>query len=292
MIVVRVTGGLGNQMFQYACGRALAEKKGTELLLDLSAYRTYQLHNYGLDAFQCKIIQAPRYLTTGSHVWSALRRARFRPEHYLRLLGIRWLGEGGDLRYRPQTLDAQGSAYLDGYWQSEKYFDNCEEIIQNDFSLRPPLLELFQVRRRELGIGLRVTVSIHVRRGDYVAKKLANATHGVLGKDYYQRATKHMLDHLGCDLNLLVFSDDIEWARSNLRLPVPTTYVDASDNFPQLDLHLMASCDHHIIANSSFSWWGAWLNRSPGRMVVAPKQWFRSARHCANDICPSEWVML
>ncbi len=292
MIVVRITGGLGNQMFQYACGRALAEQKRTELLLDISAYRTHQLHNYGLDAFQSEKVQAPWYLTKGSHVWSALRRVRFRPEHYLRLLGIRWLGEGGDLRYRPQILDVQGSAYLDGYWQSEQYFNNCEEIIRNDFSLRPPLLEHLQVRRRGLGIGQRITVSMHLRRGDYVSNKLANATHGALGEDYYQRALKHMLDRLGGDLNLLVFSDDIEWARLNLHFPVSTTYVDANANFPQLDLYLMASCDHHIIANSSFSWWGAWLNRSREKKVVAPKQWFRSTSHCSDDICPSTWVLL
>lgn len=292
MIVVRVTGGLGNQMFQYAFGRALAEKTGTELLLDLSAYRAYRLHNFGLDAFQCKIVKAPWYLTTGSRVWSALRRARFYPESYLRLMGIRWLGEGGDLRYRPQILDGQGAAYLDGYWQSEKYFSDCKEIIRNEFSLRQPLLDQLQVRRRELGIGQRVTISMHVRRGDYVSDKLANAAHGVLGEDYYQRGVKHMLDRLGANLNLLVFSDDIKWARSNLHYPVTTTYVEASDGFPQVDLYLMASCDHHIIANSSFGWWGAWLNGYREKMVVAPEQWFRSTSHCADDICPTGWVLL
>ena len=292
MIVVRVTGGLGNQMFQYALGRVLAEKTGTELLLDLSAYRTYQLHNFGLDAFECKIVQAPWYLTTGSRVWSMLRRARFCPTSYLRLLGIRWVGEGGDLRYRPQIIDGQGATYLDGYWQSEKYFSECEEIIRNEFSLRPPLLDQLQLHRRELGIGQRVTVSMHVRRGDYVSDKLANATHGALGEDYYNRGMKYMLDRLGVDLSLLVFSDDIEWAKSNLHYSVATTYVQASDGFPQLDLCLMASCDHHIIANSSFSWWGAWLNGYRGKMVVAPRKWFRSDSQCADDICPPAWALL
>ncbi len=279
-------------MFQYACGRALAEKTGTELLLDLSAYRTYRLHNFGLDAFQCKIVQAPCWLNSDNRFWSALRCMRFRPESYLRLLGMRWLGEGGDLRYRPEILDGQGAAYLDGYWQSEKYFGDCEKIIRNEFSLRPPLLDQLHVRRRELGIGQRVTVSMHVRRGDYVSDKLANATHGALGEDYYLRGIKYMLDRLGADLELRVFSDDIEWARSNLHYPVATTYVVTSDGFPQLDLFLMASCDHHIIANSSFSWWGAWLIGHREKLVVAPRQWFRSASHCADDICPEAWVLL
>ena len=292
MIVVRITGGLGNQMFQYACGRALAARKDVRLCFDLSAYRSYRLHGYGLSGFRGEVLEGPWYLTTVSRFSAAARRLGLSPARYFRLLDMCWVDEGGDLRYLPQRLDFSGSAYLDGYWQCARYFEDCEMRIRDDFRLVPPLAELLRERCEAFCIGQRPTVSLHVRRGDYVTDQSANAVHGTLGDDYYRTAVDYLVTRLGHDFRLLVFSDDSAWAKENIRIFADTVYVDADALFPQVDMHLMASCDHHIIANSSFSWWGAWLNPSCAKMVVAPARWFRSDDHCADDICPPSWVRL
>lgn len=279
-------------MFQYACGRALAERMHTHVCFDLSAFNNYRVHTYGLSGFRGEVAKAPWHLTTGSRLWAVARRLHLSPVPYFTLLGVRWVDEGDDLSYRPQQLALQGSAYLSGYWQCARYFDDCEARIREDFCLIPALDEILQERRQRLRIGQGVTVSVHIRRGDYVTDTAANATHGTLDQDYYKRAVETLVAQLRGDFRLLVFSDDTVWARENLRLPANTVHVDADDRFPQIDMHMMASCDHHIIANSSFSWWGAWLNPSHSKTVIAPARWFKSTALKANDICPTDWVRL
>lgn len=293
MIIVKVIGGLGNQMFQYACGRALSIQKNDQLYFDLSGCHSYRVHSFGLSGFRGDIAEAPWHVRTGSRLWSALRRIGIFPSHYFRLRGMAWIAEGSDLRFKQERLDFHGSAYLDGYWQSAAYFSNCEKSIRNDFLLIPALGKRLEERRQECGLGLDIAVSLHVRRGDYVADKSANAIHGVLGSAYYKAAVAHIaaaLPHEG--FRLFVFSDDIVWARNNLKFPYETTYVEPDKLYPQVDMHLMASCDHHIIANSSFSWWGAWLNASPSKIVVAPIKWFNASQYYSGDICPPSWVRL
>lgn len=290
MIVVRVQGGLGNQMFQFACGRALAQQRCDDLSLDLTAYRCYRLHAFGLRGFRCAIVEAPSYLRAAGRLSSISRRLGISPSWYFRLLGMRRICEEGDLRYQPRLFEVPGSAYLDGYWQSARYFEGRDEVIREDFSLVRPLADQLRDRRERLSVGHGMTVSLHVRRGDYVTDKSANTVHGTLDEDYYQRAVDYLVRILGRAFRLVVFSDDIAWARDNLRLHSSMTYVEADVRFPQVDMQLMASCDHHIIANSSFSWWGAWLNPSPTKIVVAPARWFRSPSLCADDICPADWI--
>lgn len=279
-------------MFQYACGRALAQRMRTRVCFDLSAFKNYRVHSYGLGGFRAEVAKAPWHLTTGSGLWVVARHLDLSPAPYFAFLGVRWVDEGENLSYRPQQLLLQGSAYLSGYWQCARYFEDCEERIREDFRLSPALDDIFQDRRQRLGIGQGVTVSVHIRRGDYVTDTAANAVHGTLDLAYYWRSVESLADQLGGDFRLLVFSDDTAWARENLRLPAPTVHVDADNRFPQIDMHMMASCDHHIIANSSFSWWGAWLNPSHSKIVIAPARWFKSTALNANDICPNEWVRL
>ncbi len=292
MIAVRLIGGLGNQMFQFACGRALAARMHTPVCFDLSAFDSYQPHRYGLDGFRGEIVKAPWHMTTGSRFCAVARRLHFSSALYFKLRGIYWVHENGDLRYQPERLIFEGPAYLDGYWQCSRYFDDFEQCLREDFRLTEPLAEVLQNRREVLGCGVGATVSVHVRRGDYVTNPAAHATHGTLGEDYYRRAVERMAARLGRDFRLLVFSDDIAWAREHLRLPGESVHVQANERFPQVDMHLMASCDHHIIANSSFSWWGAWLNPCESKTVIAPASWFRSAALRDNDICPPDWVRL
>lgn len=292
MITVKLIGGLGNQMFQYACGRALAERMQTQLCFDLSAFKHYRPHSYGLGNFNGQVVNAPKYLNMGTPFWAVARRLGLNTSHYLSALGIRWVHEAGELGYQPQRLVFQGDAYLDGYWQCARYFDDFTLHIREDFCLSPFLLDTFLERRKQLGIGSGVTVSVHIRRGDYVTDQSANKTHGVLCKKYYQGALEHLMVQLGGDIRLIVFSDDTAWARENFRAHAVITHVDANLQFPQVDMHLMAACDHHVIANSSFSWWGAWLNPSPSKIVIAPAKWFMNTALNADDICPTEWVRL
>jgi hypothetical protein len=279
-------------MFQYAIGRALAERLKTDVYFDLSAFDRYKLHHYGLDGFRGDVAAAPWHMTTGCRFWSVARRLHFSPALYFKLRGIRWVQEEGDLSHRPKRLNFEGSAYLDGYWQSSRYFKDFELRIREDFQLVEPLNQVLRRRREALGIGASITVSVHVRRGDYVTDRAANATHGTLGPDYYDRAVEHIAARLQNSFRLIIFSDDIAWAQKNLHLPASTIYVDADEHHPQVDMHLMASCNHHITANSSFSWWGAWLNASRSKTVIAPSQWFRSRDLRSDDICPEDWVRL
>ena len=292
MIAVRLVGGLGNQMFQYACGRALAERMRTQLLIDRSSYGNYRLRDYGLGGFNVRVINAPWYLRTGNRTWDAARRLGFTPAKYLSVMGMQWINEAGNLRYQRHRLVFKGSAYLDGYWQSARYFEDYSSVIRDNFCLSNRLFDSFNNAKNKLGIGNGVTVSVHIRRGDYVTNQSANKMHGLLGIDYYHRAFNYLTENLGYRFKLVFFSDDIEWIRRNLNAPVEVMYVDANQRFPQIDMHLMAACDHHVIANSSFSWWGAWLNPSTSKKVIAPVQWFKSAVLNGDDICPTEWVRL
>lgn len=169
-------------------------------------------------------------------------------------------------------LELPDGSYLDGYWQSEKYFSDYEERIREEFSVRAPLdgrsLELAEQMRE------RPSVSVHVRRGDYFSNPVTAAVHQVCDVEYFQRGIAYLGERLE-NPTFFVFSDEPDWARDNLRIPYPTTVIshnDASRNYG--DLRLMSLCDHHIIANSSFSWWGAWLDPSSDKIVVAPKTWF------------------
>jgi hypothetical protein len=292
MIIVRLIGGLGNQMFQYACGRALSEKMNARLYFDLSGFKYYRLHGYGLDKFNVKVDKAPWYLSLGTRLCALARRLGLTNARYLSIFSVKYLDEAGDLLYRSQRMVFDGDAYLNGYWQSSRYFDDCAAIIRKEFRLSESLIDSFMKSKIELGIGNGATVSVHIRRGDYVTDKSANQTHGLLPDEYYQKAILYLKINLRRKFKLVIFSDDIDWVKHNFDIPLEVVYVQANKLFPQIDLYLMAACDHHIIANSSFSWWGAWLNTSPSKVVIAPLRWFNSEYLVAEDICPLSWIRL
>lgn len=285
-------GGLGNQMFQYACGRALSKRMSAPLYFDVSAFKYYRLHNYGLDNFSVQVVNAPWYFSLGSRFWLIIRRIGFTPSRFLKMLKTHFIDEEGDLSYQPQRLIFEGSAYLDGYWQCARYFDDFADLIRLDFQLSKELAEIFLDCKKKLAIDTGVTVSVHIRRGDYVTDSLANKTHGLVGLEFYQNAIDFFIKYIGDDFKLIVFSDDPIWVRRNLKSPIEMIHVDPNIDYPQIDMRLMSACDHHIIANSSFSWWGAWLNPSPSKKVIAPARWFKTEALNGDDICPPEWIRL
>jgi len=290
MIISKIQGGLGNQMFQYAIGRAYAEKLKTNLCLDLSFYRQpfekdITPRKFELDLFNVKYTVAEQSDLSKFHsrsYWYRLKRKLGMnvPIHYR---------EGNDCNIKKRKKDI----YLDGYWQSESFFKDFSEIINADFQFKKAL------NKKSEDIATKIkskvtSVSIHLRRGDYVSSTLTNAYHGVCDIEYYKKAVGYLKDRIS-DPYFFVFSDDIDWARANF-LPmfdnmevVPGNEGDDSWQ----DMYLMSTCHHNIIANSSFSWWAAWLNNNRDKVVIAPQNWFATAE-LNNDIhqrIPAGWIL-
>lgn len=290
MLVVNVLGGLGNQMFQYAVGRALALRLNRPLKLDVSDFRNYRLHNgFELtrvfsDAMDLATREDMREVL-GWQSAAVVRRILLRP----RMAGLRnanFILEP-HFHHWPGINAVPAKAYLIGYWQSEKYFKDFESDIRTRFTFRSPLSDSQKMLVDD--IVNTNAVSVHVRRGDYVGSKKTNAVHGVCSIEYYKAAFQYFQERLVKPI-FYIFSDDMEWVRGNISSVAEMRYVDGNLGLDShCDMRLMSLCKHHIIANSSFSWWGAWLNPYPDKMVVAPKQWFAN-QHDTRDICPSEWV--
>lgn len=294
MIVAKIIGGLGNQMFQYAAGRALAARRGGDFAIDRGDFAVYRTHAYGLHNFALEVADVPPALVprpAGQGIWPRCRgRVRDLVDRVAGRPPLTKVVEAGQT-FDPAVAGLPDNVYLDGYWQSERYFADHADLIRADFAIRAaPSPE----NRRWLEmIGQGKAVSLHVRRGDYVTSAAANTVHGTCDLDYYDRAVADMRTRLG-DPVFFVFSDDPAWVRDNLRFDGATHHFvannDAATNYE--DLRLMAACDHHVIANSTFSWWGAWLNPSPHKVVVAPARWFRADGFDDRDLVPAAWVRL
>ena len=287
MVIVRLMGGLGNQMFQYAAGRAVAHRNQTLLKLDVSALerdtlRSYRLHHFNIVASIATPDELARF--TKRDLWSRISR---RVERYLLPPYRRSVFAQRFDHFAPDILRLRGSVYLVGYWQSEKYFRDIEQIIRQDFTVRHTAdLESQKVARIIANIN---SVSLHIRRGDYVSNPRFFRVHGVCSLEYYQSAVAKVAEKVQ-EPHFFIFSDDVDWARDNLRLQYPLTFVahnDADKDYE--DLRLMSLCRHHIMANSSFSWWGAWLCTYPGKIVMAPERWFKEPDRDTRDLIPDSW---
>jgi hypothetical protein len=284
MIAVRLIGGLGNQMFQYAAARALADRLGVELVFDIRAFDSYPLFGYGLDSFCVRgRLATPVELAR----WPTWMR---RPYQLIQRLGVvtRWYSEPG-FNYDPAWPTIDDNVLLDGYFQSEKYFSPIAASLRDDFalsqSLSPEMTEISELAHEAN------SVMIHVRRGDYVNNAKTLKVHGVCSPSYYEAAIEFMSQRLSRP-RFFVFSDDIVWAKKNLKLGSNTLFVVGNYNDPAIDIHLMAKCRHHIIANSSFSWWGAWLGQNEEQVVVAPSPWFNKSKMNARDLMIDGWHFL
>ena len=289
MIITQLLGGLGNQMFQYAVGRRLAHVLAVELKLDITwlgkrGNRAYSLENFNVrenfaSASEIAVV-APK-----GRLGQAL--AKKWPEKWPKYI------QEKHFHFDPEILNLHDGVYLKGYWQSEKYFSDVAAILRREFTVKTPLSD----RSRKLSemIAAEQSVSIHIRRGDYVAARKTNLVHGVCGLDYYFRCIDY-LKQLVQNAHFFIFSDDPQWAGDNLKQLCPATFVDynrAGRDYE--DLQLMSRCNHHIIANSTFSWWGAWLNPREDKIVLAPRQWFDKKIQVSmkmDDLFPSGWILL
>lgn len=268
-------------MFQYAAGRALALRLGAPLRLDLSWFlgskdRSYALKDFAVGAG----LSESRLPLPG---WAKALESRISRKWGRKRMGVRIYREP-HFHFAPGFLTISKPVYLEGYWQSEKYFADCRDEVRRDFSRTDEMPEkclpiLQRIRSTE-------AVCLHVRRGDYA---LAAGVHELCSLDYYRRGTACISEYAQRP-HFFIFSDDPEWVRENIAPSMPATVVDA--NGPQearWDLRLMAACRHFIIANSSLSWWAAWLGDSPDKHVVAPEKWFKMAGRTTRDLIPAGW---
>ncbi len=295
MIIVKLAGGLGNQMFQYAAARRLSFVHQTELKLDHSSLgknprsvtpREFELRHLNIAASTATPEEVARFLGSDyGGINGALTRlcrkiGLVKPNPHLFL--------EKHFHFDRALLDAPDDTYLDGYWQSEKYFDGIEDLLRRELTVRYPL----SGKNRELAEHIKqaASVSIHVRRGDYYANPMIGRYHGVCGLDYYRKSIA-VIRTIVSEPHFFIFSDEPEWAESNLKMPHPATIV--KHNGPRKgheDLRLMSLCRNNIIANSSFSWWGAWLNDNREKIVLAPEKWFHVGNIKTMDLVPDSWM--
>ncbi len=293
MIIVQIIGGLGNQMFQYAFGKRLAEGLGVPLKLDVSGFRTYQKRRYGLGQLSVATAfasDAEIEMAREGH-WPRGRRLLRRAFPSVPAESSHVVRERTWFVFDPEMLSLPDGTYLEGYWQSEKYFAPIASRLRGEFVVRAPLAGRDAELADAMGGG--ESVSLHVRRGDYVTDPVSAAMHNVCDEAYYRRCVDHLAGQLR-NPHFFVFSDEPEWARKCLPLPFATTIVDHNGEAQDaLDLRLMSLCRHHVIANSSFSWWGAWLDPRPDKIVLMPTQWLRDRRpEMTPDIRPQGWEAL
>lgn len=292
MVISHILGGIGNQMFQYAAGRALSLKYGQRLLLDLSDFTDYRLH-HGFElsrVFNVTAEKAEISTVHGMLGWRANRLVKkvLRRPQFIWLRGKKFVVEP-HFNYWPEFFNLTDDCYLSGYWQSERYFKPFESIIRQDFTFREPLTGLNSTLGSEISYAQ--SVSLHVRRGDYVSDSKTGHIMDVCSLEYYRKAISYIAERVECPI-FYVFSDDMAWVRQHLFMTFPCTYVDHNRGAESYrDMQLMSLCRHQIIANSSFSWWGAWLNSSPEKLVVAPKSWFCNGTD-DRDLIPNEWIRL
>ncbi len=296
MIVVKLMGGLGNQLFQYAAARALALRKHTTVFPDQSFLNmdpggAWTKREFELDVFKIPPVAAPDF--------TVRLLQKMNSNYYLRRISstAAWVFpyenfiEKG-MEFQPALFDCPANTYLDGYFQTEKYYAGFEDVIRRDFEFVAPPDARNGEMLKEITAS-KNSISIHVRRGDYVNLASANTFHGVCGLDYYERAIQHAVQNTEGTPKFFVFSDEPEWARNNLNLPGEATFIDFNKGKESYnDLRLMRHCKHHIIANSSFSWWGAWLNPDPKKLVIAPERWFASNEKNYVDLIPPAWLKL
>jgi hypothetical protein len=287
MIVVQLMGGLGNQMFQYSLGRTLASKNKTSLKLDISWFK------------QVEVVNTQRQYDLGCYAITAetIKRDKLKiinSESVKNRLTDRLFNKNAltaqiepNSSFHPEILGLPDNTYLQGYWQNEKYFLDIRPQLLREFTPREVSA---YTRRTTEEIKQKPSVALHVRRGDYASNPLTNKFHGLTPTQYYVKALDHIQKKAG-NLQCFVFSDDVKWCQDNLPFSKNATIVDGNKSYRACeDMYLMRLCDHNIVANSSFSWWGAWLNESPDKIVVAPKVWFQdNLANRESEIVPKDW---
>ncbi|MDO8793584.1 MAG: alpha-1,2-fucosyltransferase [Vicinamibacterales bacterium] len=273
--------GLGNALFQYALGRALAVRHGRPLILDTSLL--FQSPDWTFD-LSCFRLGEQRQRELPYWFWCA-RIEAFRRLERRGLSPVRYVQES-NLRFDADVLQVRPPCVLRGYWQSERYFTSVEPQLREELTIvraQDARSAACQARLQQVP-----SIGLHVRRGDYLAGPAADH-HGTCSLEYYRAALTRIVPALGPNAELFVFSDDIAWARQHIGFNLPTVFVDWNAERNYEDLRLMSACRALIAANSTFSWWAGWLNPRTDKVVVVPRQWFQEPG-VTSDLPGSAWV--
>ncbi|MFZ6015902.1 MAG: alpha-1,2-fucosyltransferase [Patescibacteria group bacterium] len=289
-IITKIVGGLGNQMFQYAIGRSMAIKNNAELVLDTYDFKTYR-RPYFLDRFNIQenylpddeAIKYRKYETrfSPSLVWENIKSIKNRtyrlekPSEYFKFI--------------PGFLDTDKNetVYLNGYWQNERYFKEIRNELLNEFTLKVDFnIENTDVFKRA---NTQKSVAIHFRRGE---DQLSKPMYGVPPIQYYYDALNYINDSLGGGAHAIIFTNDPEWVKNNYKPDISHEFAIDSNLTDFQELSLMAACSNHIIANSTFSWWGAWLGQEVNKNVIAPKTWLSNNQYDTVGLYLSNWIRM
>lgn len=292
MIITNIIGGLGNQLFQYAAAYRLAKIHNCKLFLDISDYAKYPDRKFELSHFNI----SGSILNSKEKFWFIKNQKK---SVYKRIVSIIARIEKRTIvfyvkepyfHFFPDLVKTPIPCYIEGYWQSEKYFLDIKHDLVKEFTLNSPISEV--TLRCMKRIRKSNSICIHIRRGDYVSNMDANTFHGLCSLKYYYNGVEQIRQHIDSPV-FFVFSDDSEWVRKNFCIDEPTYYITHNGiDKAYEDLYLMSQCSHHIIANSSFSWWGAWLGEKKGQIVIAPKPWFNYQYYNYDDIIPERWITI
>jgi len=290
MVIVKLKGGLGNQMFQYALGRSLSLKYQTDLKLDLSFFnlniKKITKRDYNLNVFNIKTELA------GQKEIPLLNRIigrgllGFILGKILKYIPVLNKGLERGFNFNENIMSLGPDVYLDGYWQSYKYFSDFEDEIKKDFTFKNNFSE--KVIELSGEIKSSNSLCVHVRRGDY----LKNNIHESLSKDYYLKGFEEVNLKQKID-KVYIFSDDINWCKSNLQFSTPVVFVgnEYSGEIGEGHMFLMSKCQNFIIANSTFSWWASWLSKREDKLVVVPERWFKDGSK-VDDLIPEDWIKI
>jgi hypothetical protein len=294
MVIVQLNGGLGNQLFQYAAAKSLSLHHKVPLKIDISSFlredlpelevpRDFELYNFtGVCDDTCVLTKEEN-----EEILHFLKRkslAKLLPNHKRKIYSEPFY------HFDANFFKSRKNVILKGQWQSEKYFYPYREYFKDALVLKPELIQNCRAKADELQACN--SVSVHVRRGDYLRKQIIFEWHGVMGKDYYKKAFDLLEEKIG-PFKPYYFTDDPNWVNEHL-LPLKegelVTGFYTKSHFE--DFYLILKCKHNIIANSSFSWWGAWLNNNPKKIVIGPEKWFDQGPKDTFDILPPEWIKL
>ncbi len=276
MITVNLRGGLGNQMFQYACARVLSIKNQDGLKLDTAwlnlANKVGDVHRpFSLQHFNIQGTIAQSGALYG--LYTKLRR--------------KLTNESWHITFEPHILSLQGDVHLDGYFQSPKYFEDIRPTLLREFVLKDKSEAVANVEKM---LHKSESVAVHIRRGDYAENPKVLKEFGVCSLTYYEKALAFMNQKLP-EARYFVFSDDIAWVKENLAFGKNVVFVSDPSFSDADELYLMSQAKHNIIANSTFSWWAAWLNNNEDQTVIAPNPWFETTPYDKNLI-PKEWIQI
>jgi len=285
MIVTEISGGLGNQMFKYAMAKNLTLKNKVDLKLDVTWFEKEKVNeasrNFGLNVFKISEEKA------NNQEIIRLKNKKTKNGKKFILYNLFFANKSIYIKesyYKANKIISSNNIYLNGAWQSEKYFKDIRKELLEIFSLKNQFIKFKENLKSEIKNSN--SVSLHIRRSDYLIK---SHKYKICNLQYYKKAINKII-LTEKNIKIFVFSDDIEWAKNNLKTDFSAIFINGNKDYE--DLILMSLCKHNIIANSSFSWWGAWLNKNPNKIVIAPKNWFVNRKRNTKNLTPSEWIKI